>query len=219
MTLAEIRNQLSDDDAVSIISTTTATSNRRTKTRKTMRKGKVLTKILDSSFDTTSDYMPNRTLNDSINSHNSSSNTIKSDHDQLHGTSLYDEKIDKFVKALLNGDETILDDTSELSDNHHLLNDLNNRKKSRSGGSGDRRNIDIEELPPPPSFIRPSTAPTAGRRMNWHDPVKRHSEYQNYWKTQPRCNQARDHKRNGKREKNLKLTSKVPILNFLSFLC
>ena len=128
-----------------------------------------------------------------------------SDFSNLHGTSLYDEKIDDFVKALLAGDESVLEN-SDLSETLQHAETLNNRKNNNNN-----RDIDIEKLPPPPSFMRPSTAPAAGGRVGWHDPVRRNQEYQNYWKNQPRCNPKRDHK---------KVTVKCEFCNFFAiFAC
>lgn len=131
--------------------------------------------------------------------------------------SLYDEKIDDFVKALLDGDETVLENESVLSDlsrtndELNLAAGLNKAKKSTSKSSSNNARhgsgrfsdplyaeIDVEQLPPPPSFMRPSTAPAAGRRVNWHDPVKRFAEYSKYWNNQPKCNDKRDHQRTTK---------------------
>ena len=112
-----------------------------------------------------------------------------SDFSNLHGTSLYDEKIDDFVKALLAGDESVLEN-SDLSETLQHAEKLN-----RPGFKPQNRDIDVEKLPPPPSFMRPSTAPAAGRRVGWHDPVRRNQEYQSYWKNQPRCNPKRDHRK------------------------
>ena len=129
--------------------------------------------------------------------------------------SLYDEKIDDFVKALLEGDETVLDnesisDISRANDELNIaagLNKQRNRNNSNSKRSASKtsnvysnaysnnQDIDVEQLPPPPSFMRPSTAPPAGKRVNFHDPVKRFAEYNKYWNSQPRCNPKRDHKR------------------------
>jgi len=87
------------------------------------------------------------------------------------------------------------------------LNKQRNRNNSNSKRSASKtsnvypnaysnnQDIDVEQLPPPPSFMRPSTAPPAGKRVNFHDPVKRFAEYNKYWNSQPRCNPKRDHKR------------------------
>lgn len=182
-----------EDDAVSIISTTHSSfmnlSKPNTRTRKVIRNGVISSQLFDTTFDTTSE------LNASIDTLTPrSENSQENVEDLLHGTSLYDDKIDKFVKALLEGDDTVLEEYgSQFSDDFQLAAGLNkNARRRTKSGEGE---IDVEQLPPPPSFIRPSTAPTAGRRVNWHDPVRRYAEYTNYWKNQPRCNLTRDHKR------------------------
>jgi len=127
--------------------------------------------------------------------------------DNRNRQSLYDEKIDDFVKALLEGDETVLDNESVLSDLSRTHDDLdlagslnppkksNSKLSQRSQRSNGNQPLDVEQLPPPPSFIRPATAPAAGKRVNWHDPVKRFAEYSKYWNYQPKCNAKRDHRR------------------------
>lgn len=145
----------------------------------------------------------------SVNSSSNKVNFKSKDDSYSYGQSLYDEKIDDFVRALLEGDETVLDDDnlSEISkhDGLDLANSLNkNSRNRRRSGPVSRSNsktnqnlqsIDVEQLPPPPSFLRPSTAPAAGKRFHWHDPVKRYANYTRYWNKQPKCNAARDHRR------------------------
>lgn len=207
-----------DDDAVSIVSTSLnidqsfmsgiSNASSRTRRRKTMRNGVVTSKPFDQSVSddlSLNQYrsaMQFSNISKSIDSDEFATKPVKTidssdDFSNLHGTSVYDEKIDDFVKALLEGDETVLDDTADMSGDLDLASGLNNQRKirHRSTERPRDRDIDVERLPPPPSFMRPSTAPAAGRRVNWHDPVRRHSEYQNYWRTQPKCNVKRDHKR------------------------
>jgi len=194
-----------NDDVVSITSTNQSNVSKSSKiVRKTMRNGVITSQIYEnsdlSSLNTTiSDYLePELGL-------------LKKKKKKNVEGSLYDEKIDDFVKALLAGDDTALDDESysnfgEKNENIDLshypnLKKLNNYSKNcnKSGQKNINFNeINIEQLPPPPSFMRPSTAPPAGKRVNWHDPVKRHAEYEKYWKNQPRCNEAKDHKRTTK---------------------
>lgn len=210
-------NETNDDDAISIISTTA--SQRKTK-RKTVRKGIITENEVDrddlQSIHTVSDYMepinPSRyrsvsdhqqkaVTHDITNDTYNTTNTI--DNNDL-APNLYEEKIDDFVKALLEGDDTVLDNdldsvsnlsmSQSMTADYKLASNLNKISKARSNNRNNAE-IDVEKLPPPPSFMRPSTAPAAGRRVNWHDPVKRHAEYTKYWNRQPRCNPKRDHKK------------------------
>jgi len=208
-----LTQELNDDDAVSIVSTSinqsfmsglSGTSSRSRK-RKTVRNGVVTnSQTFDDTISDLDHYKSATGFSKSIDSDDILGNRrhklapvhdSSDDFGNLHGTSLYDEKIDDFVKALLEGDETVLDDTHDMSGGLELADNLNRKVRHRSQERPASRDIDVERLPPPPSFMRPSTAPAAGRRVNWHDPVRRHSEYQSYWKTQPKCNKVRDHKR------------------------
>jgi len=215
--------KIQDDDAASIL------SNASSRTRKTIRNGQVsvtksfvnesFTSLSESLDSTITEYLncqsarpcssplkEKKKLSKSIELSSSTDSTLSLE-DPIDRATLYDDKIDDFVKALLDGNDSVLNDTaiSELTDAGDGLNlatGLN--KKMHRMSSGDKKsnyynkNLNIEELPPPPSFIRPSTAPVAGRRVGWHDPVKRHAEYKKYWNKQPKCNAARDHKRTTK---------------------
>jgi hypothetical protein len=183
-----------NDDAVSIISTTNEMNqsfasgiSNRSRKRKTVRQGVVTCKTYDTTLETSGDFKT------ALQEAKQIMSKSDSDFSQLHGTSLYDEKIDDFVKALLAGDESVLEN-SDMSETLNHAEALNNRRRS-GDAPPNTRDVDIEKLPPPPSFMRPSTAPAAGRRVGWHDPVRRNQEYQSYWKKQPRCNPKRDHKK------------------------